>query len=292
MDNRICFFFQLNSRFGKVFSGMFFRMMLMILSGLFFLPLLMAQDHKVTQVIFKIEGVVENKVVIDTPNRMPDSNTQSFWVQADKPMMLPPLPGSSFLLPPLDPDLFVNTIPSLTEGTKKPDADNEKIAKMDDIAGANPSVTIPAGSQPIQPGSPPISLVGAGSGSTTASADGTVDLRIEMHQDEPQCDAPGAPPTVMEIHLFNADGTEVLYNGKPLVIWSRQGSVEYHPAYFQGNEDSNSMIVDRVGGNGKKDWGANRNGVTYQIPLKAGQRIEYVVSGNPEASETIKLEMK
>lgn len=131
----------------------------------------------------------------------------------------------------------------------------------------------------------PVDELGVGEGAREADKDYTdVKISYVMAQDEPQCDAPGAPHTKMEVHIFNPDGSEELFNGMPLLIWERAGSVFNYPAYFKGQVEQRSMTTKN-----QKDWNAQRMDQTFSI--KQGQRVVYSITGNPEQIGTLKFDL-
>jgi len=135
----------------------------------------------------------------------------------------------------------------------------------------SPPVTVPPtppSSQPSAPSSPPSSddsipgdgpvmLAGSGRESRVAKSSGRVSI-------EALATSGNQKPSSLMIRLFDANGTEVQFQGKPLLTWERKNDSGYFPAWFKGVEDKTSMHYT-------DNWSADNK--SYSFDIKQNQKI-------------------
>ncbi len=119
-----------------------------------------------------------------------------------------------------------------------------------------------------------IRVNGVGSSEGVALGDGNVSIGILLKTYN---------PAFMEVRVYDPDGTEVTFSGKPLLSWRRPNDSADAPVEFQGAADDDSMR--KVGPN---DY-SPRDGLSYDFFLKKGQRIVIKTGGNALKESFIKV---
>lgn len=139
-----------------------------------------------------------------------------------------------------------------------------------------PHTPPPVGLDDVLLGKPkgPISLEGPGQKEVTATADGPVNIEIYLSTYN---------PCAMEVHLLDADGTEVYFKGRSLLYWERPDDSSFAPVYFQGTSDPDSMIERKPG-----DFSPKPN-LSYSYDVKQGQRLLIKTGGKALSSSYIRL---
>ncbi len=205
----------------------------------------------------------------------------TFWNQTVKPMLIPPMKPQNIPLNKIIlPDLKIER-PELYTPAEKVDAEptritNTPLKKV--IDGPLPSpvaVVTPPPTVTLPPtGAGPIAISGPGNDSRIAISDGSVTINPYLS-------------TYNQAHyivrLIDVNGNEIKFNGKPLFSWNRSDSTTYKPLYFKGVKDNNSMFKKGPG-----DYSPTKN-LSYNFPVKQGQKIVVDYAGNPTNDAFMKL---
>ncbi len=128
----------------------------------------------------------------------------------------------------------------------------------EEVLNALPAAPTPVGN---------INLTRAGTNTRTALIGGTV--RIEPYLFTYNTAS-------MIVRLYEADGTEVLFSGKPLLQWRRTDDMDASGVHFRGVRDASSMVI--TAGDPSP-----RTGLSYSFTITASQKIRASMSGNPVA---------
>ena len=124
------------------------------------------------------------------------------------------------------------------------------------------------------PGGGGIRVSGAGSAKIIARDDGEVVISSLLKTyDE----------AFQEIRLFDPDGVEVTFDGRPLFSWQRPDDKAFAPVEFKGQRDKGSM--ERVKGG---DY-SPREGLKYRFFLKRGQRLELRTGGKALSDSVLEV---
>jgi len=115
-------------------------------------------------------------------------------------------------------------------------------------------------------------VIGAGGGQWVAGADGVVGI-------EP-CLRTRAGARLV-VRLYEADGTEVTFDGRPYMDWDRPDDVTRALLVVRGVPDERSMIRE-----GQGDW-SPQPGLRYQVAVRQGQRLTVQVTGEPESDSSV-----
>jgi len=198
------------------------------------------------------EGFVE---VISTSSSV--LSTEVIWIPVETPQLLPTPTPNPFLLPltPAHPalsDPHLVTEPNDRIGVSGPPALPE------DVLNGGFTPPTPLGD---------INLSRAGTQNRTALTAGTVQIRPYLFTYN---------SASIVVRLYEADGTEVLFAGRPLLQWRRNDDKDASGVYFKGVRDVSSMVI--TAGDPSP-----RTGLSYSFTINASQKIRASMSGNPVA---------
>lgn len=129
-------------------------------------------------------------------------------------------------------------------------------------------------SQVLQPPNNGSDLEGVGEKELVALRDGTANIEVLLST---------YSPASMEVHLYDADGSEIWFNGQSLLIWQRPDDKADAPLSFKGKTDSSSMVK---GGGG--DYSPAEN-LSYSIEMKEGQKLLLKTGGQAEPRSYIRV---
>ncbi len=150
-------------------------------------------------------------------------------------------------------------VPGGTPGTESPPKQTGIFPTTQVRTSVSPPVT---SSAPEDISAGPVSIKGNGRETRVVKGNGTVDIAA-------LATSGGAQEAFLQVRLFDPDGTEVLFQGKPLLTWDRKNDNEYFPAYFKGQEDTASM-----------KFTDNWNGMdrTWSVDVREGQKLVFEVT--------------
>ncbi|MBW7875006.1 MAG: hypothetical protein H3C47_03330 [Candidatus Cloacimonetes bacterium] len=198
------------------------------------------------------EGFVE---VISTSSSV--LSTEVIWIPVEPPQLLPapaPNPTVTPLIPvhPALSETHLVTEPGDRIGISGPPALAEDV-----LNGAFTPPT-PLGD---------INLSRAGTQNRSALIAGTVQIRPYLFTYN---------TASIVVRLYEADGTEVLFGGRPLLQWRRNDDRDASGVHFKGVRDASSMVI--TAGDPSP-----RTGLSYSFTINASQKIRASMSGNPVA---------
>jgi len=91
-------------------------------------------------------------------------------------------------------------------------------------------------------------------------------------------------PAKYAVRVYRPDGSELLFNGKPFLIWERPDDKSYNPLYFKGREVPNSMV--RVA---RGDFSPAR-GLRYVDRIRRGFKVVLETYGDVESGSYLKVD--
>lgn len=180
-------------------------------------------------------------------------STQKDWLPIAAPIPLPnanPAPSLTPVSPVNPADPVHLSLPAAETSGNSGTPDN-----ADDVLLPAPPAT-PRGN---------INLTRAGTQTRTALSGGTVQIRPYLFTYN---------TAAMVIKLYEADGSEVRFSGKPLLQWRRDDDMDASGVHFRGVRDASSMII--TAGDPSP-----RTGLVYTFTITPGQKIRATMSGRP-----------
>ena len=91
-------------------------------------------------------------------------------------------------------------------------------------------------------------------------------------------------PATYAVRVYRPDGSEVLFSGKPFMLWTRPDDKAYSPLYFKGREIFNSMIQRTAG-----DFSPAR-GLRYTDNIRRGARVVVETYGDVEPGSFLRVD--
>lgn len=263
--------FQTISERKNLFSGLLNRVLFISLFLMILTSSLHAGDTDTITVELGKEGETATQKV--EMLNIEKNTSGTFWNQTVKPMQIPPMkpkniPLNKVILTDLKterPELYT---PADTVGEEPTVIANTPLKKVIDGPAATAAVT------PPPTGAGPIAITGPGKDSRIAVSDGSVTIK-------PYLSTYNQAHYI--VHLIDANGNEIMFNGKPIFSWNRSNSSSYKPLYFKGVKDNNSMYLVKPG-----DYSPTKN-LSYDFQVKQGQKIIVDYAGNPTNDAFMKL---
>lgn len=108
-----------------------------------------------------------------------------------------------------------------------------------------------------------------------ATRDGPVTLQVYLRTYN---------PAKYAVRVYRPDGSEMLFNGKPFLLWERPDDKSYSPLFFKGREVPNSMVQAARG-----DYSPAR-GLRYVDRIRRGFKVVLETYGDVESGSFLNVD--